>query len=400
MRAAPAVALVAARRRCLPACKVGPNFKPPAGAGARAIRGRQHSAAAPHRSPRRAAGAVVLVARVSRPRARPGSSMRPRREISDLKVAYLRIVEARIQVQSARAQGLPSLECLGLLHARAAGSCRHIEIQGHRHRFRPDLLSRGAGAHCLAREAGESLSAGIRCLVGDRSLRQGAPLGGGRGRAERRGGRVAQRPAGVSRGRGRAELFSAAGEPSAAADHARCNRRAARDRRAHPKPARARSRRASPTWIPRAVSSRVWRRSCPPTSRRSRPPGTRSRCSSDRPPRRWMPSSGIRATLPALPQSVPVGHALDPGAAAARHPQLRGGSACRHRRDRRVRRVAVSRHVARRQLRACAISAPGICSTGRAISIPSARASRCPFFMAARWSRACDCRARKRRRRR
>jgi outer membrane protein, multidrug efflux system len=120
MRAALAVLLAAA---ILPACKVGPNFKPPQ-----------------EPVPDQYAG---VKARSSEPAPSPSFWWREfhdsdlddlvaagRRGNLDLKGAYLRIVEARIQVQSARAQGLPSLDASASYTREQLGLAGILKSQG------------------------------------------------------------------------------------------------------------------------------------------------------------------------------------------------------------------------------------------------------------------------------
>jgi len=128
MRAARGVLILMAA--LLPACKVGPNFKPPQEpvpdqyAGVKAL--------SPQPAPQPSTDAVPpsfwwrefhdpelddLVAAA-------------RRGNLDLKGAYLRIVEARIQVQAARAQGLPSLNASASYTREQLGLAGILKSQG------------------------------------------------------------------------------------------------------------------------------------------------------------------------------------------------------------------------------------------------------------------------------
>ena len=204
----------------LTACKVGPNFTPPREpvpdqyAGTKA----PPSAAAP----RTATGSSPSFWwREFHDPELDSLVDAARRGNLDLKGAYLRIVEARIQVQSARAQGLPSLDASASYTREQLGLAGILKSQGINSASGPASSPEAQGLIASLEKPVNLYQLGLRCLLGDRPLRQGAPCGGSRGRAERRRSRFARRSPGVSRGRGCAELFPIAIKPGAAADHAR-----------------------------------------------------------------------------------------------------------------------------------------------------------------------------------
>ena len=103
--------------------------------------------------------------------------------------------------------------------------------------------------------------------------------------------------------------------------------------------------------------------------------------------------------LPAIPQSIPVGV---PSTLARRRPDIRNAETALHAATAQIGISVASLYpdVSLAGSLGLRNSAPVICSIGRAISTRSARRSRCPFSTGARWSRTCVCRGRKRRRRR
>ncbi len=140
MRATRAIAAAAAASMLLQACRVGPNYQPPH----EPVPDRYSGAAAPPDSGTgSASGAAAAAPRLAADR-EPASFWW--HEFHDaeldklvaqatagnlnLKVAYLRIVEARIQVQSARAQGLPSLNASASYNREQFGLAGILKSQG------------------------------------------------------------------------------------------------------------------------------------------------------------------------------------------------------------------------------------------------------------------------------
>jgi NodT family efflux transporter outer membrane factor (OMF) lipoprotein len=93
----------------LPACTVGPNFKPPEEPVPDQYAGVKAQPPAPGPQPSSDSAAPSFWWREFHDPELDSLVDEARRGNLDLKGAYLRIVEARIQVQAARAQGLPSL---------------------------------------------------------------------------------------------------------------------------------------------------------------------------------------------------------------------------------------------------------------------------------------------------
>ena len=281
-----------ADRGALAGVQGGPEFQAASGARARSVCGRESSAAGTRTAAlERLRRALFLVARVPRSRARRARRCGAAGNL-DLKGAYLRIVEARIQVQAARAQGLPSLDASASYTREQLGLAGILKSQGIGTASGPTSSPRHSNSS--PRSSSPSTSISWDSMPRGRSICSARCAARWRPRTRRaRGRRIAQRPAGVARGGGRADLFPVAREPSAAANHAAMK---------SPRSARSPISRktgtctvspASPTWNPRVRSSRAWSRNCRRTSRRSRPRDTRSPCSSDKPPSRSMPDSGI-----------------------------------------------------------------------------------------------------------
>jgi multidrug efflux system outer membrane protein len=109
MRAGCAVLLLAAAA-VLPACKVGPNFKPPQEPVPDQYAGAKVEPPQPAPQPSSEAAPLSFWWREFHDPELESLVDEAKRGNFDLKGAYLRIVEARLQVQSARAQGLPSLD--------------------------------------------------------------------------------------------------------------------------------------------------------------------------------------------------------------------------------------------------------------------------------------------------
>jgi outer membrane protein, multidrug efflux system len=94
----------------LPACKVGPNFTPPKEPVPEQYAGVKAAEPAPAPQPSAGSAAPSFWWREFHDAELDSLVDAARQGNLDLKSAYLRIVEARLQVQSARAQGLPSLD--------------------------------------------------------------------------------------------------------------------------------------------------------------------------------------------------------------------------------------------------------------------------------------------------
>ena len=147
LRATRAIAPAMLAVLLLPACKVGPDFQPPhepvpdhysgapGGAGATGATGAGDPGTAPRLSEAREPASfwwhefhdAELDKLVDQ--ATAGNL--------NLKVAYLRIVEARIQVQSARAQGLPSLNASASYNREQFGLAGILKSKGIGIRVRP-----------------------------------------------------------------------------------------------------------------------------------------------------------------------------------------------------------------------------------------------------------------------
>ena len=192
------------------------------------------------------------------------------------KTAYLRIAEARIQVQSARAQGMPNLNASALLHTRAAGACGNSEIAGHHGRSSASPLSTSA-AHLVAREPVNLYQLGFDAsweldLFGKVRRAVEAADAQSAVAVESRNDLLD-----IPRGGGGADVFSIAGEPNRL-----------RQITLDSSPSRAKSldltdnrhfmaSPGSPMSIGARANSRVSNPNCPRTSKRSRPRGMRWR---------------------------------------------------------------------------------------------------------------------------
>ena len=206
----------------LPACKVGPNFKPPQEPVPDQYAGVESSAAATRAAALERLGRAHLSGGASFTiPSSTTSSMRRGAGNLDLKAAYVRIVEARIQVQAARAQGLPSLNASASYTREQLGLAGILKSQGIDTASGPasspaaqgliSSLEKPVNIYQLGFDASWELD-----LFG--KVRRSVEAANAQ---SRRGRRIAQRPVGVARGRGRADLFPIARKPDAAADRAR-----------------------------------------------------------------------------------------------------------------------------------------------------------------------------------
>jgi multidrug efflux system outer membrane protein len=114
----------------LPACKVGPNFKPPQEPVPEQYAGTQTPPPAPAPQPSTGSPVPPFWWREFHDPELDSLVDAARQGNLDLKGAYLRIVEARIQVQSARAQGWPSLEASASYTREQLGLAGILKSQG------------------------------------------------------------------------------------------------------------------------------------------------------------------------------------------------------------------------------------------------------------------------------
>jgi len=128
MRAGRAVLILLAA--ILPACKVGPNFKPPQEPVPDQYAGVKAQPPQPAPQPSNDTAAPSFWWREFHDAELDDLVDTARRGNLDLKGAYLRIVEARIQVQAARAQGLPSLDASASYTREQLGVAGILKSQG------------------------------------------------------------------------------------------------------------------------------------------------------------------------------------------------------------------------------------------------------------------------------
>jgi outer membrane protein TolC len=128
MRAGRAVLILLAA--ILPACKVGPNFKPPQEPVPDQYAGVKAQPPQPAPQPSNDTAAPSFWWREFHDAELDDLVDTARRGNLDLKGAYLRIVEARIQVQAARAQGLPSLDASASYTREQLGLAGILKSQG------------------------------------------------------------------------------------------------------------------------------------------------------------------------------------------------------------------------------------------------------------------------------
>jgi NodT family efflux transporter outer membrane factor (OMF) lipoprotein len=114
----------------LPACKVGPNFKPPQEPVPDQYAGVKAQLAQPAPQPSSDAAPPSFWWREFHDPELDGLVDEARRGNLDLKGAYLRIVEARVQVLAARAQGLPSLDASASYTREQLGLAGILKSQG------------------------------------------------------------------------------------------------------------------------------------------------------------------------------------------------------------------------------------------------------------------------------
>jgi outer membrane protein, multidrug efflux system len=114
----------------LPACKVGPNFKPPQEPVPDQYAGVKALPPQPAPQPSSEAAAPTFWWREFHDPELDDLIDTAQRGNLDLKGAYLRIIEARIQVQVARAQGLPSLDASASYTREQLGLAGILKSQG------------------------------------------------------------------------------------------------------------------------------------------------------------------------------------------------------------------------------------------------------------------------------
>jgi outer membrane protein, multidrug efflux system len=114
----------------LPACKVGPNFKPPREPVPEQYAGLKALPPQPAPQPSSDAAVATFWWREFHDPDLDDLVDKAQRGNLDLKGAYLRIVEARIQVQAARAQGLPSLDASAAYTREQLGLAGILKSQG------------------------------------------------------------------------------------------------------------------------------------------------------------------------------------------------------------------------------------------------------------------------------
>jgi hypothetical protein len=362
----------------LPACKLGPNFKPPQEpvpdqyAGVKAL-------PQPAPQPSTDSAAPSFWWREFRDPELDDLVDAARRGNLDLKGAYLRIVEARIQVQAVRAQGLPSLDASASYTRDQLGLAGILKSQGIDTASAPASSPAAQGLIASLEKPFNIYQLGFDAsweidLFG--KVRRSVEAANAQSVAavESRNDLLVSLEAEVAQ-----TYFQLRASQTLRWMKSQHNARSPILRKIGTSTVSP----ASPTWTPRVRSLRAWRRSCRPTSRPSRPRDTRSPCSSDKLPKRSTPDSGIteicrhcrRTSRWAYPRSwLAGGPTSEIPRPYCMPPRPRSGYPSRGC-------FPTYRLRARTD---CGISTPIIYSIGRAIFTASPRLYRYRFFRAAR----------------